>query len=52
MGINSNLPCSIEDVVDLIGIHVVRNTGTQLHCRCPFCNDTKAHLNVKLEKNG
>ena len=51
MGINSNLPCSIEDVVDLIGIHVVRNTGTQLHCRCPFCNDTKAHLNVKLEKN-
>ncbi len=51
MSINSNLPCGIEDVVKLVGIHVVRNTGTQLHCRCPFCNDTKAHLNVKLEKN-
>lgn len=51
MGINSNLPCNIEDVVNLLGIHVVRNTGTQLHCRCPFCNDKKAHLNVKLDKN-
>lgn len=52
MGVNnSNLPCSIEEVVDLVGIQVVRHTGTQLHCRCPFCNDTKAHLNVKLGTN-
>ncbi len=51
MSINSNLPCSIQDVVSLLGIRVVRNTGTQLHCRCPFCDDTKAHLNVKLDKN-
>ncbi len=51
MNVNGNLPCSIEDVVSLLGIHVVRNTGTQLHCRCPFCNDKKAHLNVKLDRN-
>ena len=51
MGISTNLPCSIEDVINLIGIKVVRNTGTQLHCRCPFCDDKKAHLNVKLSKN-
>ena len=51
MSSNGNLPCSIKDVVDLVGIHVVRSTGTQLHCRCPFCNDLKAHLNVKLDKN-
>lgn len=51
MGFNDNLPCSIEDVVNLVGIRVIRNTGTQLHCRCPFCDDKKAHLNVKLSKN-
>ena len=51
MGIDSNLPFSIEDVVELLGIKVVRNTGTQLHCRCPFCDDKKAHLNVRLQKN-
>ena len=51
MGIYDDLPCSIGDVVDLVGLHVVRNTGTQLYCRCPFCNDTKAHLNVRLDKN-
>lgn len=51
MGISTNLPCSIEDVVNLLGIRVVRNTGTQLHCRCPFCDDKKAHLNIKLSKN-
>lgn len=51
MGIEANLPFSIGDVVDLLGIKVVRNTGTQLHCRCPFCDDKKAHLNVRLQKN-
>lgn len=51
MGIQDTLPCSIADVVDLVGIQVIRNTGTQLHCRCPFCNDKKAHLNIKLSKN-
>ncbi len=51
MGMDVNMPCSIADVVDLLGIRVVRNTGTQLHCRCPFCDDQKAHLNVRLDKN-
>ena len=51
MGISSELPCSIADVVDLLGIQVIRNTGTQLHCRCPFCNDRKSHFNVKLSSN-
>ena len=51
MGIEHNLPFSIGDVVELLGIKVVRNTGTQLHCRCPFCDDKKAHLNVRLNKN-
>ena len=51
MGIDHNLPFSIGDVVELLGIKVVRNTGTQLHCRCPFCDDKKAHLNVRLNKN-
>lgn len=51
MGKTSNLPCDIEQVVDLLGIEVVRATGTQLHCRCPFCADRKAHMNVKLSDN-
>ena len=51
MGVYNDLPCKIYDVVDLLGIHVIRNTGTQLHCKCPFCDDKKAHLNVKLEKD-
>lgn len=51
MGVYNNLPCSIGDVVDLVGIQVVRNTGKQLHCRCPFCDDAKAHLNIKLSKD-
>ena len=51
MGVNSNLPCDIEQVIDLVGIQVIRNTGTQLHCRCPFCDDRKAHLNVRLNKD-
>lgn len=40
----------IEDVVNLVGIKVVRNTGAQLHCKCPFCDDKKAHLNVKISQ--
>lgn len=51
MGIESNLPCNIVDVIELLGIKVVRNTGTQLHCKCPFCDDKKAHLNVKISSN-
>lgn len=51
MGFRDELPCSIRDVVDLLSIQVIRDTGTQLHCRCPFCDDRKAHLNVKLDKN-
>ena len=48
MGKLKNLPCGIGQVVDLLGIDVVRRTATQWHCRCPFCNDRKAHMNVLL----
>ena len=51
MGASNHLPCNIEDVVDLLSIPVVRSSGTQLHCRCPFCDDRKAHLNINLSKN-
>ena len=51
MGRKPDLPCDIEQVVDLLGIEVVRDTGTQLHCRCPFCADRKAHMNVKIRDN-
>lgn len=51
MGVSNHLPCNIEDVVDLLSIPVVRSSGTQLHCRCPFCDDRKAHLNINLSKN-
>ena len=51
MGRIPDLPCDIEQVVDLLGIEVIRDTGTQLHCRCPFCADRKAHLNVKIRDN-
>ncbi len=51
MGDYGALPCNIEDVVELLSIPIIRNTGTQLHCRCPFCDDRKAHLNVNLGKN-
>lgn len=51
MGLYDDLPCNIVDVVDLVGILVIRDTGTQLHCRCPFCDDRKAHMNVKVSKN-
>ena len=48
MGKLKNLPCSIGQVIDLLGIEVVRRTATQWHCRCPFCSDRKAHMNVLL----
>ena len=51
MGRTPDLPCDIEQVVDLLGIEVIRDTGTQLHCRCPFCADRKAHMNVKIRDN-
>ena len=51
MSTGGTLPCGIEDVVGLLGIRVVRRTETQLDCRCPFCDDSRAHLNVRLEKN-
>ena len=44
MGRKPDLPCDIEQVIDLLGIEVIRDTGTQLHCRCPFCADRKAHI--------
>lgn len=51
MGRKPDLPCDIEQVIDLLGIEVIRDTGTQLHCRCPFCADRKAHMNVKIRDN-
>lgn len=32
----NNLPCTIEDVVGLVGIQVIRNTNTQMHCDAHF----------------
>ena len=48
-----DLPCSIEDVVSLVGLTVIRRTPTQLDCHCPFCGDKgrDKHLNVNLRKN-
>ena len=51
MGRIPDLPCDIEQVVELLGIEVIRDTGTQLHCRCPFCADRKAHMNVNIRDN-
>ena len=51
MGDMSHMPCNIADVVDLVGIKVIRNNGRQMDCRCPFCDDRKAHLNIRLDKN-
>lgn len=48
MAVDRDLPCSIVDVIELLGIPVIRNTGTQMYCRCPFCDDRSAHLNVKV----
>ena len=31
MGRKPDLPCDIEQVIDLLGIEVIRDTGTQLH---------------------
>lgn len=51
MALDTNLPCDIVDVVQLLNIRVVRRTGTQMECRCPFCDDKRAHLNVRISKN-
>lgn len=51
MDVGKALPCDIEDVIRITNIKVVRNTGTQLHCRCPFCDDRKAHMNVRIGAN-
>jgi len=48
MGKTVAMPCGIDRVVELLGIHVVRRTDTQWLCRCPFCGDRKAHMNVLL----
>ena len=48
MGNTVALPCGIDQVVELLGIEVIRRTKTQWQCRCPFCNDHKAHMNVLL----
>ena len=45
------LPCTIEDVIHLLGIPVIRDTGTKLVCKCPFCDDKRGHFNVNLEDN-
>ena len=51
MEFHNELPCSIEDVIHLLGITVVRDTGTKLICKCPFCNDRSGHFNAKLDDN-
>lgn len=36
MGDYGVLPCNIEDVVELLSIPIIRNTGTQLHAVAHF----------------
>lgn len=47
----SGLPCTIEDVIRLLDIRVVRDTGTELICRCPFCDDRSGHFSARLDCN-
>ena len=51
MSAAKTIPCDLEQVVSLVGIRVIRKAGDQLNCRCPFCGDRKAHLNVRLSSN-
>ena len=47
----ASLPCTIEEVVELLSIPVVRQEGDRLVCRCPFCEDRRGHLEVDCRKD-
>ena len=46
-----DLPCSIEDLINLLKIEVVKDNGSKLTCRCPFCDDKRGHFDVDLKDN-
>lgn len=48
---SGELPCTIEDVVDLLSIQPVKDRGTSFVCRCPFCDDRRGHFEVDRRKN-
>ena len=44
----------IREVVKLLGLKVSPQSdfnGTSFNVRCPFCNDTKYHMNINTVKN-
>ena len=45
------LPCTIEDVIDLLHVEIVRDLGTKIICRCPFCDDRSGHFDADRRKN-
>ena len=45
------LPCTIEDVADLLSIEVVKDYGSKCLCKCPFCDDRRGHFEVDRGKN-
>jgi len=51
MATREDIPFDIEAVARAMGIHVKRQVRDQLYCRCPFCDDHAAHLNINLTKN-
>ena len=46
-----DLPCSIEDLINLLRIEVVKDNGSKLICKCPFCDDRRGHFDVDLKDN-
>lgn len=51
MATREDIPFDIEAVAKAMGIQVKRQVRDQLYCRCPFCDDHAAHLNINLTKN-
>ena len=46
-----DLPCLIEDLINLLKIEVVKDEVSSLTCRCPFCDDRRGHFDVDLKDN-
>lgn len=47
-------PITITDVVSLLGLEInPRQSGNEpsFNVRCPFCGDTKYHMNINTQKN-
>lgn len=42
---------SIEDVIALMGLKTSRKKKSSIDACCPFCDDTRYHLNINLDSN-